>query len=198
MDNNNYGGNDYGSGYGNSDYGSSGTGNNSYGSSDYGTSSAGNSSYGSSDYGNTDYGTGSAGNTSSRPRESYYQDDIAYTGGQNSNQNTYGGQGQYGGGQYNSQNQYGGGQYSGQPQQFYNQQSFYEEPMTVGQWMLTILILFIPCVSVVMVLIWAFGNGENETKRNFARAILVYKAIQIVFVFLFAILVVAAGDAYRY
>ena len=41
-----------------------------------------------------------------------------------------------------------------------------QEVMSVGSWLITLLILAIPCVNIVMYFIWAFGNG-NENRKNF-------------------------------
>lgn len=50
--------------------------------------------------------------------------------------------------------------------------------MTVGNWLITMLILFIPIVNIVMLFIWGFGNPDQ--RRNFARAYLIWMAISIV------------------
>ena len=42
-------------------------------------------------------------------------------------------------------------------------------PLSVGEWMLTIIVLGIPVVNVIMYLVWAFGDG-NVNRRNFCRA----------------------------
>ena len=44
-----------------------------------------------------------------------------------------------------------------------------EEIMSVGSWLITLIILAIPCVNIIMYFIWAFGNG-NENRKNFCRA----------------------------
>ena len=43
-------------------------------------------------------------------------------------------------------------------------------PMTVGEWMLTLLVLAIPLVNFVMYLVWAFSGTGNVNRRNFCRA----------------------------
>ncbi|MDH4241459.1 MAG: hypothetical protein OEW48_18015 [Phycisphaerae bacterium] len=43
-------------------------------------------------------------------------------------------------------------------------------PMTVGGWMLTLLVLAIPIVNLVMYLIWALSGSGNVNHRNFCRA----------------------------
>jgi len=43
-------------------------------------------------------------------------------------------------------------------------------PMTVGEWMLTLLVLAIPVVNLVMYLVWALSGTGNVNRRNFCRA----------------------------
>ena len=43
-------------------------------------------------------------------------------------------------------------------------------PLTVGEWMLTLLVLAIPLVNLVMYLVWAFSGMGNVNRRNFCRA----------------------------
>ena len=55
-----------------------------------------------------------------------------------------------------------------------------EPVMTVGEWALTILITCIPCVNIIMLLVWAFGSGTSKTKSNWAKAQLIFVAIGVV------------------
>ncbi len=59
------------------------------------------------------------------------------------------------------------------------------EVMSLGDWMLTIFITAIPVVGLVMLFVWAFGKGENESKKNWAKANLIWMAIAIVLFFIF-------------
>jgi hypothetical protein len=43
-------------------------------------------------------------------------------------------------------------------------------PMTVGDWMLTLLMLAIPIVNLIMYLVWALSGSGNLNRRNFCRA----------------------------
>ena len=52
--------------------------------------------------------------------------------------------------------------------------------MSVGQWLLVILATMIPCVGVVLYLVWAFNNGGNPNRKNYCRAWLIYFVIQAV------------------
>jgi hypothetical protein len=55
------------------------------------------------------------------------------------------------------------------------------ETLTVGNWMVTILLTAIPIVGFIMVLIWAFGSTTPLAKKNWARASLIWMCIVIVF-----------------
>ena len=51
------------------------------------------------------------------------------------------------------------------------------EPMTVGDWLLTYLTLVIPIVNIVMPFIWAFSSNTNVHKSTWAKALLIWFAI---------------------
>lgn len=55
--------------------------------------------------------------------------------------------------------------------------------MSLGQWMITLLITAIPCVNIVMLFVWGFGAG-NENRKNYCRAVLIFTGIVIVLYFL--------------
>lgn len=67
-----------------------------------------------------------------------------------------------------------------------------EEPMTLGEWMITLLIMLIPCANIVMAFVWAFSSKEKKSKSNFFKAYLIFMAIIIV---LYIILMVVFGTA---
>jgi len=47
-----------------------------------------------------------------------------------------------------------------------------EDPLTVVEWMISLIILMIPVVNIIMTFVWAFGSG-NITRKNFCRASLI-------------------------
>ena len=61
-------------------------------------------------------------------------------------------------------------------------------PMSVKDWLLTLLIIAIPIVGIVMLFVYAFGNNENVNRQNWAKAQLIVLAI--VFALLLLCLVV--------
>ena len=48
--------------------------------------------------------------------------------------------------------------------------------MTIGEWIITLLITAIPIVGFVMLFVWGFGSTTNPTKANFAKASLIFVA----------------------
>lgn len=57
-----------------------------------------------------------------------------------------------------------------------------ENPKTisVGDWMITLLITGIPLIGLIMLFVWSFGGGTHPDKASFARAALIWFAIGIV------------------
>lgn len=48
---------------------------------------------------------------------------------------------------------------------------------SVGSWMLTLFVSGIPIIGVIYLLVLAFGSGSAPSKRNFARAALIWTLI---------------------
>ena len=48
-----------------------------------------------------------------------------------------------------------------------------QKPLSMGEWILTILVMMIPCVGLILYLIWAFGKTGNVNRRNYCRAYLI-------------------------
>jgi hypothetical protein len=77
------------------------------------------------------------------------------------------------------------------------------KPVTVGEWIVTFLIMSIPLVNIIMVFVWAFGGGVNISKRNFFRAELILMLIMfgisiIILILLFALGVSFYSTSYHY
>ena len=62
--------------------------------------------------------------------------------------------------------------------------------VSVGSWMGMMFVTAIPVIGLLMVLVWAF-SGENQSRKNYYRAILSWLLILV-------LLVVAAGVAIQY
>lgn len=75
----------------------------------------------------------------------------------------------------------------------YSQQMELEEPVKMSEWMITWLIMLIPCVNIIMMFVWAFSKTEKKSKSNFFKAYLVFMGILLVFYLLIFMLFIAAG-----
>ena len=58
----------------------------------------------------------------------------------------------------------------------------------VGDWIVTYLITAIPIIGLIMLFVWAFSEGTNPNKANWAKAILLWFAILIGFYLVIATL----------
>ena len=64
--------------------------------------------------------------------------------------------------------------------------------LSTKDWVVTLLISFIPLVGLIMLFVWAFGSSENPNKSNWANAILIWYAIGSVFAIILWVTVFAA------
>lgn len=75
--------------------------------------------------------------------------------------------------------------------QYYNQAAPENTHAGVGEWMLTLFVTAIPCVGLIMLFVWGFG--DKSEKKNWARAKLIWAVINVVLAVLFWAIIVAAG-----
>ncbi len=77
----------------------------------------------------------------------------------------------------------------------------YEKPMSLGDWLITIIVQMIPCVGIIMLFVWAFGEG-NINRRNYCRASLIVTAVAVVLGVIlygaFAAIIFSALGSYSY
>ncbi len=80
------------------------------------------------------------------------------------------------------------------PQQPTAQYNNYQQPnaqfapvMTLKDWMIILLVMLIPLVNIIMMFVWAFGEG-NPNRQNYFKASLLFAAIVIVLYIVFAVL----------
>ena len=122
-----------------------------------------------------------------------YQQNNGYPNGEYQQNNTYpnGAYQQnsaYQNGAYQQNDTYQNGNY--QPYQQYRpyapaQQPYgsgqpdMEVPVSVGEWILSMIILMVPCVNIIMVFVWAFSQKEKKSKSNFFKAYLISVAIAV-------------------
>ncbi len=61
-------------------------------------------------------------------------------------------------------------------------------PLSTKDWMVTLLLSFIPLVNLIMYFVWAFSDDTHPSKKNWAKAALIWILIAIVFyVLIFAL-----------
>ena len=69
------------------------------------------------------------------------------------------------------------------------QKQYENRPMSVADWVGSILLLLIPIANIVLLFVWAFGGNAPMSKRNWAKAHLLILAV----VFgLYIVIIVAA------
>ena len=54
-----------------------------------------------------------------------------------------------------------------------------DTPVSIGDWMLTYLLMGIPVVGFILLLVWAFGGNTPVSKANWAKASLIWGVIVI-------------------
>lgn len=64
-------------------------------------------------------------------------------------------------------------------------QSSNYKPMTIGDWIITLIITYIPLVGFIMLFVWAFGGGTHPSKKTWAQALLILMAIGIILAIIF-------------
>ena len=73
--------------------------------------------------------------------------------------------------------------------------------LTLGDWMLTLLLLMIPIVNIVMLIVWSADSNTNPNKRHFAWAQLIFMGITIVlsiiFSSIFAALIISGFNSFN-
>jgi len=53
----------------------------------------------------------------------------------------------------------------------------YAPPLSMGQYLVTFLLMGIPLLNVILLFVWGFGSSTNPNKKNLARAILLMSVI---------------------
>lgn len=46
------------------------------------------------------------------------------------------------------------------------------KPVSIGDWIITFILLAIPVVNLIMLLVWALGSSAHPSKKTYAQAIL--------------------------
>lgn len=61
-----------------------------------------------------------------------------------------------------------------------------DQPLSVGGWIATMIVLMIPVVNFIMLLVWAFGSG-NKSRKNYCLASLIIVVVMIALIMVFYI-----------
>ncbi|MDF2537247.1 MAG: hypothetical protein K0S76_268 [Herbinix sp.] len=95
------------------------------------------------------------------------------------------------------------------PYYYNNQQQYYHPypnsrhfdpnsvPMTVKDWLITMLLMMIPIANIVLIFVWAFGNNVNKSKKAYFQASLILAGI-VIALYLVLILIVIGVFAFTY
>ncbi len=67
-----------------------------------------------------------------------------------------------------------------------------EEPVSMGDWMITIVLTSLPLVGLILLFVWAFSGDTKPSKANWAKATLLWAAIIFVLTALFYAVMAAA------
>ena len=60
--------------------------------------------------------------------------------------------------------------------------------MSVGNWFWTIFISGIPLIGIIMLFVWGFSSDTHLGKKNWAKAMLLFQLIALIFVFFLFVL----------
>ena len=66
-------------------------------------------------------------------------------------------------------------------------------PMTIGNWIVTLILLAIPLVNIIMMIVWAVSETTYPSRKTYAQASLILMAIGVVIAIVFVILAAMFG-----
>ena len=69
-----------------------------------------------------------------------------------------------------------------------------EEPISVGDWFVTMILLAIPVVNIIMFIIWLVSGSTKKSKKNYLIACLIFVVILMVLL----VVLMSAGAAVLY
>jgi hypothetical protein len=53
------------------------------------------------------------------------------------------------------------------------------KPVSVGEWIVTFILLAIPIVNIILLFVWGFGGSAHPSKKTYAQATLIIMAVLI-------------------
>jgi len=69
------------------------------------------------------------------------------------------------------------------------------KPVSVGDWILTIIVLALPLINIIMLFVWGFGGTTHPSKKSYCQAVLILFAIAIGLSILLGIIAMVFGLA---
>ena len=61
-----------------------------------------------------------------------------------------------------------------------------DDPVNMGEWVLSIFLAAVPIVNIICLLVWAFGQNNKPSKKTWARAKLIWLLVEVVLLALVA------------
>lgn len=109
----------------------------------------------------------------------------------------------------NNYNAYGNSNYNAYGNNNYNANNGYaysptvysadmEEPVSIGEWIIAMLIMMVPCVNLIMMFVFAFSSSSKKSKSNYFKASLIMAGIIFAVYLVLVIVLAAVGVASMY
>ena len=99
--------------------------------------------------------------------------------------------------------QYGAQGGFSQGQQFYAPPAQYNIPapeseraVSIGDWILTFIILLLPVVNIVMMFVWAFSSNTPKSKSNFFKAYLIVVGVMLLLAIIATVVLFSLGYSF--
>ena len=74
-----------------------------------------------------------------------------------------------------------------EPNSAYQNPAVYEDsaPLSIGNYLIMMLVGAIPVVGLIMMLVWAFSGSANTNRKNYARSVLIMMLVVLVLSIIF-------------
>lgn len=99
--------------------------------------------------------------------------------------------------------QYGAQGGFSQGQQFYAPPAQYNIPapeseraVSIGDWILTFILLLLPVVNIVMMFVWAFSSNTPKSKSNFFKAYLIVVGVMLLLAIIATVVLFSLGYSF--
>ena len=68
-----------------------------------------------------------------------------------------------------------------------------EEPVSMSEWFICMLLMMVPCVNIIMMFVWAFSKNEKKSKSNYFKVQLIVMGVVLALYIVLMVIFVAAG-----